>query len=226
MLERHHDTTQRRRCRPASWLRRLRSGEPGERGAVLAEAAIILPVVLTLILGVMEFGFIWKDDLAIANGVHAAARIGAASGSDQYADYNILQQIKSGTSGLPSNAIIGVIVWEANTITTVPPSCTALIGSDSSPNPSSGIANSGTGVYCNYDRGSDVTGLAKTAFLNSCFSGPDHWWCPQSRVTTFNSTTTPDFVGVYIRINHNYVTRILGTSRTLTDQAIMRIEPS
>ena len=204
-----------RRTRRARW-QQWRS----ERGAALVEAAIVLPVVLTLLLGVMEFGFIWKDDLAIANGVHTAVRIGAADGSAQYADYDILQQLKSGTTALPTGAVIAVIVWEANANNTVPTSCTALIGSDANPNASSGVSG-----LCNYYRGTDVTGLTQASFTNSCTTGPDHYWCPSSRLHVLSGSAVPDLVGVYIRINHNYVTRILGTSRTLSDQAIMRIEP-
>src|SRR4051812_24738316 len=80
-----------------------------QRGAVLAEAAIVLPIVLTLFLGIFEFGFIWKDDLAIANGVHSAVRVGAADGKAVAADYDIIQQIKTAT-GLPADSILGVIV--------------------------------------------------------------------------------------------------------------------
>ena len=211
-MSERYETNKERRRRP-------RTGWRSQRGAVLAEAAIVLPVVLTLLLGVMEFGFIWKDDLAIANGVHTAVRIGAADGSAQYADYDILQQIKSGTSALPSNAVQGVIVWEANTLTTVPAACTALIGGAST-----GIANAGTSVYCNYYSGTDVAGLTQASFTNSCATGPDHWWCPSSRL--HHLADPPDLVGVYIKIKHNYVTGILGSWRYLSDQAIMRIEPT
>jgi len=177
----------------------------------------VLPVILTLILGVMEFGFIWKDDLALANATRSAARVGAAAGKDQYADYNILQQIKSGTNALPNGVIQQVIVWEANTTTTPPTACKNVVGSG-------GVAQLGPpAVYCNVYTGNDVATLATGSFINSCLSGPDHFWCPSSRLNT--QAGPPDYVGVYIKINHQYVTKILGTSRTLSDSSIMRVEP-
>ena len=217
MSERHSTagTTTDKIGRSRGWLNRRRAyqGWRGQRGAVIAEAAIVLPVVLTLILGVMEFGFIWKDDLTIANGTRSAVRIGAADGKAQYADYDILQQIKSATTALPANVIQQVVVWEANSQTSVPSNCVAPA-----------IAtNGGVTGLCNTYTGTDVTTLTQASFTNSCTTGPDHFWCPSSRLNT--QAGPPDYVGVYIRINHAYVTKILGSSRTLADSSIMRIEP-
>jgi Flp pilus assembly protein TadG len=185
----------------------------GQRGAVIVEAALVLPVILSLILGVMEFGFIWKDDLALANATRSAARVGAAAGKDQYADYNILQQIKSGTSALPANVIQRVIVWEANTTTTPPTQCKTAVG---------GYAQLSPPVYCNVYTGTEVASLTQASFASTC-TGTGSYWCWSTRLNT--QAGPPDYVGVYIQIDHKYITKILGTTRTLSDASIMRIEP-
>ena len=52
--------------------RRLRAGD--ERGATLVEFAIVLPVLMTLIFGVVEFGIVFNDYIGLRQGARDAAR--------------------------------------------------------------------------------------------------------------------------------------------------------
>jgi Flp pilus assembly protein TadG len=45
-----------------------------ERGATLVEAAIVLPVLVTLLLGIIDFGFAFNDYVSIRQGTREAAR--------------------------------------------------------------------------------------------------------------------------------------------------------
>jgi Flp pilus assembly protein TadG len=45
-----------------------------DRGAALAEAAIIVPLLLAFLFGAVDFGFAWSQQIAVRNGTHAAAR--------------------------------------------------------------------------------------------------------------------------------------------------------
>src|SRR3954454_11376821 len=103
----------------------LQKKRRGQRGAVLVEAALVLPSVLTLLLGLVEFGFIWKDELTISNATRSAARVGSADGKNAASDYDMLQQIKSSVGALPGGTatIQRVIVWKANTSSSVPTEC-------------------------------------------------------------------------------------------------------
>ena len=76
-----------------------------ERGSVLVEAALVLPVVLTLLLGVMEFGFIWKDKLAVSSAVRSGVRIGSYDGISDNGEevFNFCEQ-----EGIKNIAIMGV----------------------------------------------------------------------------------------------------------------------
>ncbi len=58
--------------------RRLALRGPRTRGAAAVEAAIVLPVVLLIFVGIVEFGLIFKDALAVSSAVRAGARIAAA----------------------------------------------------------------------------------------------------------------------------------------------------
>ncbi|MHA7306314.1 TadE/TadG family type IV pilus assembly protein [Arthrobacter sp. TMN-49] len=53
-----------------------------ERGAAAVEAAFILPVLLLLVIGIMEFGFLFNQQISATN----AAREGARNAAIHYAD--------------------------------------------------------------------------------------------------------------------------------------------
>jgi hypothetical protein len=50
--------------------------QDGERGATLVEMAIVLPLLLLLVFGIIEFGLAWFDNQSISQGVREAARRG------------------------------------------------------------------------------------------------------------------------------------------------------
>src|SRR5688572_18458242 len=91
VVQRERPSSVRRRRSATGERRASRSGWRGQGGAVLVEAALVLPVILTLMLGIMEFGLIFKDTLTIANGTRAGARIGSSDGQSTLADYDILK---------------------------------------------------------------------------------------------------------------------------------------
>jgi len=49
----------------------------GRRGAALVEFAIVLPLLMTLLLGIMEFGMIMHDYIMLAQGTREGARTAA-----------------------------------------------------------------------------------------------------------------------------------------------------
>src|SRR4051794_19696047 len=100
-----------RRLHNSGWLSRLRRRT--QRGAALVEAAIVLPVLVTITLGVIEIGFIFKDSLTISSAVRSGARIGAVDGTNTTADFDILSAVKSGSGALNSTAIQAVVVYKA-----------------------------------------------------------------------------------------------------------------
>ena len=57
-------------------------GRRGRAGQGLVEFAIALPIVLTLIMGIMEFGRLMITQTAISSASREAARFGAAVGND------------------------------------------------------------------------------------------------------------------------------------------------
>ena len=60
--------------RRSAWKSRAASGE---HGAAAAEFAIILPILLTLTFGIIEFGFIFNAQLSLSQAVREGVRVGA-----------------------------------------------------------------------------------------------------------------------------------------------------
>src|SRR3954453_8008586 len=57
----------------------LRRRSRREEGAALVEFALILPILVLLLFGLIDFGFIYNDFLSLRQGVRDGARQGAVS---------------------------------------------------------------------------------------------------------------------------------------------------
>jgi Flp pilus assembly protein TadG len=59
---------------------RVRDGSPSrQRGAVAVEFALVLPLLVTLLLGTLTAGLAYSDQLSISNAVREGSRLGAAT---------------------------------------------------------------------------------------------------------------------------------------------------
>jgi hypothetical protein len=228
--------TARSKSRPRAsvgWRGRIRSrlGPDGsERGAVLVEAAFVFPVFLLLLFGMIEFGFIFKDSQTLDNMTRAGVRVAAITGNatDPDADYQILTSVLGASYGIKPTE---VIIFDA----------TSLKG-NSPGNVPTECAN-GT-LLCNIYSAQDLAIVDQPLNLASYTSamqtdfGPDPstgaacglWdqgWCPASRNVSQsgNSGAGPDYVGVYISAVHTNLTGFFGPSLTLSDTAVMQLEP-
>ena len=55
-------------------------GRRGDAGAELVEFALVLPLLLLVIVGIFDFGFLFRDYGVITNAAREGARIGVLSG--------------------------------------------------------------------------------------------------------------------------------------------------
>ncbi len=60
-------------------------------------------------------------------------------------------------------------------------------------------------------------------------TSPDRFWCPTTRNVQLNDPLIanykgPDYVGVWMRIQHPTVTKVFG-DLTLDDQSVIKLEP-
>ncbi len=192
-------------------VRCRRPGRRGERGAVLVEAAFVLPVLLILILALMDGAYLIYSRLSVSNMSLSGARNGSTQGNDALADFYVLKAVSRGSGGVPASDIRTVVVYKATDPgTPVPAGCkTASV--------------SGT---CNRYVGAD---LAKAVDGFGCTGTPtkiDSSWCPTARkVALSGSGGPPDYLGVYVEVVRAELTGIFGRSSTLSATSVIRLEP-
>ncbi|HEX6988797.1 MAG TPA: TadE/TadG family type IV pilus assembly protein [Bacillota bacterium] len=88
-----------------AWKPRRRRRNGAEAGQALVELSIALPVLLLLLLGVMEFGFMFSSYLGLLHGAREGVRAAALGADDQ----EVRQRIESAAIQLdPSRLTIQV----------------------------------------------------------------------------------------------------------------------
>lgn len=183
----------------------------GERGSVLVEAAFITPVLFFLLFSILEFGMAFRDYLAVANTTRDGARAASVYGNDSSADFDILQTIADSSNVINRNDIQRIVVYKATGPNTVVPTSCA-----------NGTPSSTCNVY-----GANALDLAESEFGCRADRNLDRYWCPTTRKNAVTGTNgPPDYIGVWIKVNHTWVTGLFGRGLTFTDSTVMRIEPA
>jgi Flp pilus assembly protein TadG len=100
-------------------LIRQRGGICGERGAELIEFAFALPLLLFVVMGIIDFGFLFRDYEILTNAAREGARLGSLPDYDE-ADINARVVTYATASGLTGtvtpDAQFGDIVFGGNTV--------------------------------------------------------------------------------------------------------------
>jgi len=171
----------------------------------------MMPVFFLLVFGIIEFGAAYGDKLGASNAVTSGTRTASAGGNDGFADYFILQSVVKSSSAITRGGVKYVVVFKATGVDSVP-SALCLAGT-----PETGKCNV-------YDPSEFSTPKASFGCQTAAL---DKSWCPSDRKTsqTVASGGPPDYIGVYIKVVHTYYTGFFGSAVTLTDQAIIQIEP-
>ena len=175
----------------------------------MLEFALVAPVLLLLTFGAFEYGMFFKDYLTVSNITRTGARVGSAAGSSADADYQILQAVKAAAAALPggSDGIQQITIYRS----------TAAGGGPSATCQTASSAADRCNVYT-------ASAFTQPVARFGCGAGSiDAAWCPTTREDS--QAVGPDFVGVWVRTTHGFVTKLFGTSKTITDHVVMRIEP-
>ncbi len=105
----------------------LRRSHAGQRGQGMVEFAIIVPVFLLLLMGMLEFGFVFTHHLTLEYATREGARAGSAlsdGGGDSTVCASIDQDIIDAVTKVlksPGSPIVGhpndvtsIVIWQAN----------------------------------------------------------------------------------------------------------------
>jgi hypothetical protein len=183
---------------------------------LLVEFALVVPVLVLLALGVVEYGLAWQDKLTVQTGVRTGIRVGSSGGALASTDQDVLLGIGSAVDSLRLSSVDWVMVYKPSAPDgTVPAAC-----STPTPHSVSGTCNTYSGAQLQQV----LSGTAPASWFGCGGSALDRFWCPTSR-QAFQSVG-PDQLGVWVRATHNMLSGMFGPTVTVEDTAVMRLEPN
>jgi Flp pilus assembly protein TadG len=182
-----------------------------ERGQALVEFALVLPILFTLVIGLIEFSFVWNSRNTVLFASRDAAMLAAEGGQNAGTDCVVLQRIESD------------IISPARSINVQQ---IAIYWSD----------RNGTMIGANqnvYTRtGSTTCTFADGTVLTVPYTLITPGYVESSRCDVLSgcggSHTTVDIIGVQVTYQHNWLTsfaRITGSGVTFTETTLSRAEP-
>ena len=212
-------------------------GGRGDSGSAAVEFAIVLPVLLLLVMGMLEFSLVMRDWLGVSSSVRVGARVaatGAGSGpvatcptppaGCRVGDPNLVVAtaiaIAQAGTAMPKNSIDELWVYQANNAgyptNTVPSIANGWNNNADGATTGAaafvpaGCTNSCIRYVWNDAFGRFVYGGGNldSHLINACINDPKG----QS-------------VGVYMKATHPLITRIFGANIGLQDHSVMKFEP-
>ncbi len=168
-----------------------------ERGAAAVEFAIIVPVLVLLTFGIIEFSSAYHDESLTADAARAGARVGSSMATDPGMPAAVASAVNSAISTMPSDQPQELWIYKAN---------------------NAGYPGTGTSFSsCSPDCIKYTWSSGAKAFTGSSGS----WSMSNNQVCKLPY----DQIGVYIKVKHAFVTGMFGSDMTLTDHAVFRFEP-
>jgi Flp pilus assembly protein TadG len=168
-----------------------------QRGAVAVEFALLLPILVMLSFGIIEFSSAYHDESVAADAARAGARVGSAMATQAGMPAAVVSAVNSAVSTLPSDVPQELWIYQAN----------------AAGYPGSGTSFSSCSGNC--------IKYTYSSASNSFTGGTGSWPTTAQQVCT----QPYDSVGVYVKLQHPFVTKLFGASVTLTDHAVFRFEP-
>jgi len=181
-----------------------------DRGQALIEFALVIPLLLLLILGIVEFSFVWNSRNTVLFASRDASMLAAEGGTIQGTDCLVLDRIERDVVS-PSRAIRiqeVAIYWADRNGGQIGPSANV------------------------YDRTGSMTCAGGGSTLTVPYSLASSGYPETSRCDVLagcgGSHTSVDTVGVRITYQHYWITSFLrlgGTSVTFSEATATRVEP-
>jgi len=195
-----------------------------EKGVVAIEAALVVPILLLLVFGMIEFAFVLRDYASVSSNVRSGTRIastlaaggpgtcetGPAAPPCTSASSPALAQaaadaIQRASTAMPEDFVDYILVYKANAAG-LPGSATQM------PTSCAGVANCVAFVWRdNLDAFKYSTGTWDSRNISACFPG--------------SATYAQDRVGVYLHATHPMMTGLFGASIGMGDNSVMDFEP-
>lgn len=184
-------------------LKRIRAArQEHQRGAALVETAILLPVIVGLLFGIIEFSMLYSTSAKVNDSTRAGARVGASMARDPNYSTAIAQAAGSVLKEIPPDAPQEIWIFKAN--------AQGYPGADGNTSFTTCATNC---IQYNWD--------PATRAFNTGSPGGGGWDATSHQICALPY----DQVGVYVNIDHRYITQLFGNTKTLTDHSVFRFEP-
>lgn len=198
--------------------RRVRS----DRGAALVEAAIILPVLMVFLLGIIEFGLVYATGATATGASRSGARLAAASfgpnppavslhnATNTGPGDNAAAAVSADLTALTSATPIGVVIYAVDK--------TKTDGQPVGGFPAKTNTMPGCSTKCLRYTWNDTT--KKMVFQSGTLTPADFNVCSSNPVANPLGS-----IGVWVLIRHSYLTKLIGQYNYVEGMTVMRIEP-
>jgi Flp pilus assembly protein TadG len=199
-------------------IRRVRSDD----GSAAVEFAIIVPVLILFVIGVLEFSLVLRDYLGVSSSVRVGARIassgaGSGPGCDDASPPTCTNRttpslaqaaadaIQRAGTAMPQNSIDEIWVYQAN--------------SSGFPGTATSQATSTCTTNCVRYIWVDSTSTTAGRFRY----GSGSW--DSRTINACINTSGAMAVGVYMKATHPFLTRVFVPSLSVSDRSVMMFEP-
>jgi hypothetical protein len=199
------------------------------------------PVLIYLIFGLAEMGLFFRTYISVSAALADGSRQGSILGSQLDVDYQILQAVKVGLASVPTSDIKVLVVFDAGFVDATNPAKASPPAACAQTGVASPVSLTSIASKCNaYTPGTDWTATDKR--LYGCVVNPPFennrsaGWCPDRGLTNLppgrkDAATAgagngpPDYLGLYIRIDHTFLTGFFGKTKTVEQTFVARLEP-
>lgn len=171
-----------------------------ERGASMVEAAIVTPVVVALLFGIVEFGMLFKDYLGLNAMVRAGTRAASANPRSALLPTVTVAGMQRASMAINPANVEELWIYKANTTNDFP------LGLSS-------FADCTVCMTFRWDYGTGTFVVDK-----------DTWASTDQNACAAGSGGPPDRVGVYMKIKHDPMTGII-RSLKLSENSVTNFEP-
>jgi hypothetical protein len=108
-------------------------------------------------------------------------------------------------------------VYNASSFTAPDPLCLSMAA------PGGQTGSRACNVYTAASLSLASTSFSSTATGSCPSTAVDRYFCPLTRDVV--QSTVTDYVGIYIQVRHDFVTKLFGANLTITDKLIVQLEP-
>jgi Flp pilus assembly protein TadG len=188
------------------WSEGVRARRCADRGAVAVEAALILPMLIVLALGIAEFGLLAKNWLSATSAVRAGVRVASAEPGQTTFATDAAAQVATALRDFPgaddtnpaTNPIVGLWVYKAG---------------------AGGLPDSGTFQGCTtcvrFNWNAATLAFNTPGYNN--WAASSHHSCP--------GDAAHDSVGVFLQLRHDAATGLFFQTWDIGEHAVMALEP-